>query len=79
MCYNKDTEREVIEMFNKEKKVRKWIDENYECVPRYDEVYLWWCDEKISDELWSDFCLECVFEIANVSDVLKRMKERDSM
>ena len=66
-------------MFNKEKLVKKWINEGYECVPKYDKVYGWWCDNKIMTETWHEFCLKCVFEIANVSDVLKRMKERDSM
>ena len=64
-------------MLNKEEQIKKWINKK-ECLSHYYPVYRWFTFEEIDEITWRYFCQNCVFEIENVSDVLKRMKERDS-
>ena len=78
--YNIDNEREVITMkikliLTKNEKVMMWVNEGYECLPKYDKVYGWWCDDKITDEVWNEFCFMCLQEIMMINrNVLERMK-----
>lgn len=61
-------------MFNKEKLVKKWINDGYECVPKYDKVYGWYCNDKISEDLWFNFCQQCLCEIEMMIGVRKNEK-----
>lgn len=55
--------KKIILKNNYEEQVKKWIDEAYECVPKYEKVYNWWCQNKIKTDTWFDFCKQCLFEI----------------
>ena len=64
-------------MLNKEEQIKKWINKK-ECLFHYYTVYRWFTFEEIDEITWGYFCQNCVFEIENASDILKRMKERDA-
>ena len=62
-------------ILTKNEKVIMWVNEGYECLPKYDKVYGWWCDDKITDEVWNEFCFMCLQEIAMINkNALERMK-----
>lgn len=39
-----------------------------DCMLNYPVVYTWFCYDKISKEIWEQFALSCLEELASVSD-----------
>ncbi len=42
------------------------------CLTNYIPVYQWFCYDKISNEIWEQFCLTCLEELQAVSAEVAR-------